>query len=114
MKCKLSRVLLVVACMTSGAAFAVEEYSNAGTVARLLSYTSFGNGDIAVVLSNVTGKTCEGYWFNKADLGFSANLAMLTAAYHAKNTVQLYGETTSRWTGTGAYFCRLTLVDYRP
>lgn len=107
-------MLAALVFVASGAALAVEEPSNPGTVARVISYTTYGNGDVAVALSNITGKTCEGYWLNKADPGFQANFAMLVAAYHTKNTVQLYGETTLKWAATGAYFCKLTLVDYRP
>jgi hypothetical protein len=113
-KCKFSTPLVAIVFMASEPVLAIEESSNAGTVARVLSYTVYGNGDVAVSLSNVTGKTCEGYWLNKADSGFQANLAMLVAAYHTKNTVQLYGETTSKWAGTNAYFCHLRLIDYRP
>ena len=113
MKCKFSMVLVALVFMASGSAFAVEESSNPGTVVRVLSYTSYGNGDAAVQVSNAAGKICEGYWLNKADAGFQANLAMLITAYQTKNNVILYGETTSRWAGTGAYFCHLTVVDYR-
>ena len=91
---------------------AANEQSHQTKISRILSYTNYGDGDIAIELENSTGKTCEGYWISKGDKGYNANLSMLIAAYQANTTIAVWGEPNNKWPGSSSYFCRLYLIEY--
>lgn len=89
------------------------ELSVASEIQVLHSFTNSGNADVAFSL-NTTSGVCKGYWFNKDDAGYQANLSMLIAAYQANTKVLIYGheEASAKWAQTEVHFCKLYSVTY--
>ncbi|MEZ8822893.1 hypothetical protein AB6E04_00945 [Vibrio amylolyticus] len=84
------------------------------TVVSVSSYNKYGAGDVIFRVANPI-KQCSGYWINKGDPGFSANLSMLLAALQAKTPVIVHGLTaeTERWKGSSSVFCKLYQITLR-
>ncbi|MCE9687159.1 hypothetical protein LZP73_13250 [Shewanella sp. AS16] len=80
-------------------------------VVRLISYNQFGSGDVVFTVKNL-GSNCIGYWINRDDAGFEANLSMLLAAYHAKTRVKVAGLDDQKWSGSNSLFCKLYAIEY--
>lgn len=89
------------------------ELSVASEIQVLHSFTNAGNADVAFSLTTTSGQ-CKGYWFNKDDAGYQANLNMLIAAYQANTKVLIYGheEVSAKWAQSDVHFCKLYGVTY--
>lgn len=72
------------------------EASPVSTISRFISYSQFGDGDVVFRIKNST-VGCFGYWMNKADPGFEANLSMALAAFHSKSSVKIQGHEDQKW-----------------
>lgn len=82
------------------------------TISNIYSYTNYGNGDVAFRVANPIDECSHGYWFNKDDAGFSANLTMIIAAYQAKSTVKIYGLPDQLWAGSSGKYCKLYNIQF--
>lgn len=83
------------------------------TVTDVFSYTNYGNGDVAFRVENSIDECSHGYWFNKSDAGYNANLTMIIAAYQAKNTVKIYGLPDQLWAGSSGKYCKLYNIQFK-
>lgn len=81
---------------------------------RLTSYNQFDGGDVTLEVSNPPAACPDGYWLNKSDAGFSANLSMLIAAYEAKTTLTISALPDQLWPGTSGTVCKLYDIQYHP
>jgi hypothetical protein len=100
-------LLLVVSGFNSVAA----EPSPLTTIKRFISYNQYGDGDVVFTVANPTS-SCFGYWINKNDAGFNANLSLILAAYQAKTNVKVHGLTDQKWSGSGNFWCKLYAIEY--
>ncbi|RDH43412.1 hypothetical protein [Zooshikella ganghwensis] len=82
------------------------------TIHKLISYSQYGNGDIAFTISSKFEK-CNGFWFNKSEPGYNAMLSMLIAAYQSKNNLVVYSDPDKIWTGSSAPFCHVYALEYK-
>ena len=105
----MNKLLLLVLLSTS--ALANNESSGVTTITRIISYNQYGDGDVVFRVANPTS-SCFGYWINKNDAGFNANLSLLIAARQAKTDVKIHGITTQRWNGSGSFWCKLYAIEY--
>lgn len=87
------------------------EASPVSTITRFISYSQIGNGDVVFRIKNPT-VGCFGYWMNKADPGFEANLSMALAAFHSKTSVKIQGHEDQKWGGSGNFWCKLYAIEY--
>lgn len=88
--------------------------SNQSHIVLVNSYNKYGSGDVIFRLSAPI-EECYGYWINKGEPGFEANLSMIIAAYQAKSPVVVYGlpAQSERWQGSSAHWCKLYAISYR-
>jgi hypothetical protein len=87
------------------------EASQVTTVTRFISYNQFGGGDVVFRIANPT-VNCYGYWINKNDAGFNANLSLILAAYQTKTKVKVTGLTDQKWPGSSNFWCKLYAIEY--
>lgn len=80
-------------------------------IALVSAYNQYGGGDVVIrAQTNVAG--CEdGFWMTKSDAGYSANLALILSAYHAKSPVTVYGLSEQIWAGSAGKFCKLYNIE---
>ncbi|TFH93055.1 hypothetical protein [Vibrio ouci] len=96
-------------------AFSADSIASGKTyINRVISYNEYGSGDVVFRLANPS-KECFGYWINKGDPGFNANLSMIIAAYQAKTPLIIHGlpAQSEKWKGSGNHWCKLYAIDYR-
>lgn len=74
------------------------------------SYNQWGGGDVIFATENAVSGCENGYWLAKSDTGFSANMAMLLSAYHAKSPLVVSAITDQQWAGSAGHFCKLYAV----
>lgn len=104
-------VLLFVLFFGASLAEAAQEASSVTTISRFISYNQYGGGDVVFRIANPTS-SCFGYWINKEDVGFNANLSLILAAYQAKTKVKLNGYTDQKWPGSSNFWCKLYAIEY--
>ncbi|MES1190001.1 MAG: hypothetical protein ABUS47_02855 [Steroidobacter sp.] len=97
--------------LSLGVAHAAASQSGVTTINFLLSYNSYGSGDVIFKLANPTSD-CVGYWITKTDAGFSANMAMLLTAYQTKTSVVIDATTDQMWPGSVNGYCKLYDIRY--
>lgn len=91
---------------------AAHEISPKGTVDKLIAYARNGNGDIYVGLTE-NGTTCSnGYYIDKASLGYESILSLLLAAYQANTQVTILADVSKRWSGSSHPVCEIYYVAY--
>lgn len=83
---------LLLLFMTNNAIASVE-YSRPGQVTRLITYNSYGDGDVVFRISEPTA-SCYGYWLSPTDSGFKNSLAFILSARHTNTDVAVGGITT--------------------
>ncbi len=88
-------------------ASAAEQDANGITITKIYSYTQFGGGDIQIYVSSPATNCAAGFWLSPHDPGFNSTLNFLLSAFHAKSTLNMIGEDTKLWTGSGTPYCRL-------
>ena len=70
-----------------------------GSITRIVTYTTFGGGDVVFTLSApLVG--CYGFWLRPTDAGFKNNLATLLAAYHNRTQLVASGYNDQTWAGS--------------
>ncbi|NRA72432.1 MAG: hypothetical protein HRU24_15555 [Gammaproteobacteria bacterium] len=104
-------LILTLLTLFSTSALGTNEASGVTTITRIISYNQYGDGDVVFRIANPTS-SCYGYWINKNDSGFNANLSLLIAARQAKTSIKVYGLTTQRWSGSGNLWCKLYAIEY--
>lgn len=97
--------------VSSFSAFSATETTATTSINRLISYNQYGGGDVAFTVVHPSAG-CDGYWINKADPGFDANMSMILAAYHAKAPVRVHGLNDQKWQGTGSFWCKLYAIEH--
>ena len=96
-------VLLVTSVQSAFAADPVE-----GKINNIITYTTFGSGDVVFSLEASVNGCDNGYWLRKNDPGFNSTLSTLLSAYHAKTTVKVFGHDDQLWNGSNSgKYCRL-------
>lgn len=106
-------IFLLALFIVPGALAANLESSGLSKIYTLTSFSSYGNGDVAVRLDS-NGEVCtNGYYINKSDVGFDANLSMLLSAYHAGSSVIVRGHTDQLWSGSASAYCKLYSIEFR-
>jgi len=90
------------------------EASSTTTLTFINSYNQSGGGDVIFRIANPTA-TCYGFWINKTDAGFSANFAMLLAAYQSNSNLSVSGfaDAANKWTGSAAHYCKLHEIQFQ-
>ncbi|MEC4726876.1 hypothetical protein HWQ46_15090 [Shewanella sp. D64] len=91
--------------------YAAIESTGQTSIKRLISYNQYGGGDVVFTV-NDPSSVCYGYWLNKSDAGFDANLSMVLAAYHSKAKVRIYGHDDQKWNGSGNFWCKLYAIEH--
>ncbi|CAM3667142.1 hypothetical protein [Vibrio aquimaris] len=86
------------------------EKSGTTQVDSVLSYSVFGSGDLTFNIKDRLGKCEGGFWFNKNDPGYEANISTLLSAFHANAKVNVQGHSEQRWAGSHSNYCHLYLI----
>ncbi len=108
----MKKLIGCIAFVSSAFVWAAEEDSPVSGIDQIYSYSVYGGGDVIVKLES-NGSSCPGgYWLKKTDGGFTSNLSMVIAAYQAKTQVQIGGDTSDAWGGSGSNHCRANWVRY--
>jgi hypothetical protein len=81
-------------------------------VTAISSYNHYGNGDITFQITNTVNQCSHGFWFNKSDPGYNANLSMLVAAYQSKTSVRIQAIPELLCKGSKSAYCKLYLIAY--
>lgn len=110
-KVNMLRLICLVALFMPTVLLAAIEASTETTIKRLISYNQYGGGDVVFTVHNPSS-TCHGYWIEKNDAGFEANLSMLLASYHAKAKVKVHGFNHIKWSGSNNYWCKLYAIEH--
>lgn len=105
------RYICLLTLFVSASAMAAIEASRETTIKRLISYNQHGGGDVVFTVNNPSSG-CYGYWIEKNDAGFDANLSMILAAYHAKSKVTVHGLNDVKWSGSGNFWCKLYAIEH--
>ena len=87
------------------------EKSGTTEVETVLSYNVFGSGDLTFRIKDDLGNCEGGFWFNKNDPGYEANISTLLSAFHANAKVKVQGHSDQRWTGSHSNYCHLYLIQ---
>ncbi|TMP38213.1 hypothetical protein [Pseudoalteromonas rubra] len=104
-------LLLIILCTFSSLTFAAVKGSSKTTVATLITYSQYGQGDVVFKLAAPEESCPDGYWMKKADPGFEANLSVLLSAYHAKSKVIARGHDDKVWAGSAGKYCLLYSIE---
>ncbi|MDE1243547.1 hypothetical protein [Vibrio aestuarianus] len=110
-RCNLLALMLLLAMPVMAASYIGSEETY---ISSVISYNQFGAGDVVFRLDKPI-QQCHGYWINKGDPGFEANLSMIIAAYQAKSPVMIYGlpAQSEKWKGSRNHWCKLYQITYR-
>lgn len=90
------------------------EHSNISQITSVKSYMNWGTGDVVFNIEDRTS-TCVGYWFNKNEPGYYANLSLLVSAYHAQSPLYISADTSTaaKWDGSlSDHYCKLYKIAY--
>jgi hypothetical protein len=107
----MKKFILLIALLLGANLVEAAEGSQSTTIKRFISYNQFGGGDVVFRIANPTAN-CFGYWINKDDAGFNANLSLILAAYQTKTKVKVTGLTDQKWPGSGNFWCKLYAIEY--
>jgi len=107
----MKKLLMVTLFMLWSNVIAAAEPTGTTTITRVITYNEYGGGDVVFKVANPSS-SCYGYWINKNDAGFNANLSFLLASYQAKNKVKVYGHPEQKWGGSGNNWCKLYAIEY--
>jgi len=104
--------LIIATLITISMSVFATESSSLSKVKRIIAYSEYGDGDVAIVLES-NGATCvNGYFLKKSDPGFDANFSMVLAAYHSKSAIKVLGHTDQKWAGSSGYYCHAYSIIY--
>ena len=107
----MNKVILLIVLLFGINLVEAAESSQLSTITRFISYNQYGGGDVVFRIANPTAN-CFGYWINKDDAGFNANLSLILAAYQTKTKVKAYGHKDQKWSGSGNFWCKLYAIEY--
>ena len=79
-------------------------------IKKIESYNQYNGGDVYFSVETSIFDCADGFWLTKSDPGFSANMAFLLSAYHAKSPIMVHGHSDQIWPGSGGRFCKLYSV----
>jgi len=96
---------LALASMMAHAAVVV----STGTVAAFVTYGDFGGGDVAFRISNQP-PGCYGFWLAPSQPGFKTTVAFVMKAQTTGESIQVAGDNTQIWNGSGSPFCKVNYV----
>ena len=106
----MKKIAVLLALLASSLAHAAIIDSPTSKIKMMGSYNQYAGGDVYFAIENPAGICTHGYWLNKADAGFGANMAMLLSAYHAKSNVMIYAHNDQIWPGSTGTYCKLYSV----
>ncbi len=101
---KLALSLLLLAPILAQAALVNTANTKIKTIG---SFTQYNGGDVYFAVETSIFDCEYGFWLNKSDPGFSANMALLLSAYHTKAPVVVYGHSEQLWSGSSGRYCKL-------
>lgn len=93
---------------------AAEVTSTRQPIARIVTYTTYGSGDVVGTLVSGMPSGCFGFWLRPSDLGFRSAYADLISTYHTSKPISVGVENTSIWAGSASPYCRLVWLDHSP
>ncbi|WP_210330305.1 hypothetical protein [Aliikangiella sp. G2MR2-5] len=106
----MKKYLAMAILLFSANAYSENESTDLTKINSVISYSTYGSGDVIFKVENPS-TNCYGYWINKNDMGFNANLTIIIAAYQAKNTVVAKGLTDEKWAGSSKNWCKLYSIS---
>jgi hypothetical protein len=98
--------LLLVMVLVFPVADAGTVSAQVGRITKVMTYTTFGDGDVAV-WTEYQAPGCDGFWFRTTERNGKEIYAQLIAAQHTEKSVGLVAYDDQLWTGTASRFCRI-------
>jgi len=98
--------LLSILILLVPAAHAAIVSANATRITRVMAYTSFGNGDIAVWAQGLA-QGCDGYWFRTTEINGKEIYAQFMVAQQTQQPLWIWADDAQIWTGTSSRFCKI-------
>jgi hypothetical protein len=82
-----------------------------GNIVHLYSYSTFGNGDVAVVVTTTLPGCADGFWLRSSDPGFKNVFAQLMSARLTQTPIRVWAYNDQIWNGSTGQFCRMDAID---
>jgi hypothetical protein len=80
------------------------------TVKLIYSYPQYGGGDFVFKTNNSTSGCEDGFYMKQTDPGFKASVAAILSAQAAGKAIEVWGEDSDIWPGSGGKYCRLYTI----
>jgi len=82
----------------------------AGRITNMLTYTTYGNGDIAI-FTQFNAPGCDGVWFRTTEQNGKEIYAQLVAAQLAEKPMSMLVYDDQLWSGSASRFCRIYAIS---
>ena len=82
-----------------------------GNIVHLYSYSTSGNGDVAVVVADPPAGCSSGFWLRSSDPGFKTVYAQLLGARLTQTPIRVWAYDDQLWPDSTGQFCRIDAID---
>lgn len=87
--------------------------TSASTIARVDTYTQYGEGDVIITLANNSlAASCPyGFWIRGTDRGAKTTFAQVLAARHTDSAIVIHADTSITWSGSQFAACLVWTIE---